>query len=317
MKMRWAVVSLIDILIRLFGQGAYIFSYFLGWRFVSITGKVIGSIFYVLFVKKRKIIEEELNTIFFNRFDSKKIKDVTKRSFENYYMRQMETIFFGSLNKKILDKIIHVEGLRNLDIALSEGKGVILLLSHFGSFLLPLPFLGFMGYKINQVTGKQKHTSVFAERIWEWRKNEADRLPVRFIQVDAFLRPIYESLKSNEIVAIAFDGKDGSKYQQVRLLNGTALVSPGPINLALKTGAAIIPTFIVRKNKFSHRLILGKPFEFIKSGPAENVIFENTERYSQLFADFISKYPCHYGVILQIMRKDSEKRIAKPFSLNK
>ena len=214
--MRHIVILFIDIVLYLLMEGVYLIFYLFGWRFISHAGKMTGDIIYLLSGGKREKTEKELKFLFSSIYDDNKIKDITKKSFEHYYMRQLETVFFGSLNKKSLNRMMDVEGIENLDLALSRGKGIILLLSHFGSFLLPLPFLGYRGYKVNQITGKQKHTSLFAERLWMWRKKEAERLPVGFIQVDKFLRPLYKALNKNEIVAIAFDGRDGSVYQSVR-----------------------------------------------------------------------------------------------------
>lgn len=310
--MRRVAVSLIDLAINLAEKVLHAIFYLLGWRFVCMIGKIAGDLIYLVKKGKREMVRQELKSLL-NNPDDGRIGCITRKSFENYYMRQIETVFFGSLDEKTIREMMDVEGIENLDAALSKGKGVILLLSHFGSFLLPLPFLGYEGYKVNQVTGRQRHVSAVAERLWLWRKQEAERLPVNFIQVGKFLRPIYKALSENEIVAIAFDGRDGSDYKPVRFLNRRALISPGPINLSLKTGAVIVPTFMVRKEDLSHALILCEPFELVKTGSAENDILANLERYTRIFADFILRYPCHYGMIFQIMRSEGEVGKAVPF----
>lgn len=311
--MRQMAVLLFDITLWLLGRMAHIIFRFLGWRFVSRIGKFRGDINYYLNRGRHRITKEELTLLFGNRLDTVKIMDITKRSFENYYMRQLETFFFGSLDMHTLNKMIHAEGIKNLDNALLKGRGVILLLSHFGSFLLPLPFLGYMGYKVNQVTGIQKHASLPAKRIWAWRKREAERLPVKFIQVDRFLRPVYKALKNNEIVAIAFDGRDSSKWVVADFLERKALFSSGPFELAIKTGAAIVPTFIVRQRDSTHKLIFESPFELTKDGDAEKALSINTKRYTKIFSDYVAKYPCHFGMILYRFKEAQKLGIAKPF----
>src|SRR3989304_656950 len=96
---------------------------------------------------------------------------------------------FISFTGKLSGDIVYV---------LNRRKGFILPLPHFGPFLLPLPYLGFMGYRVDQVTGGQIHASLAGERFWEWRKREAEKLPVRFLQVGRFLRPLYQALGGNE-----------------------------------------------------------------------------------------------------------------------
>ncbi|MEW6416563.1 MAG: lysophospholipid acyltransferase family protein [Nitrospirota bacterium] len=291
----------------------YIIFYLLGWRFISIVGKLVGDVVYILNSRKMEILEEELSLLFGNRFDERRIKDITKRSFENYYKRQIESVFFGSLNKHTLNKIIHVEGIENLDSAISKGKGVILLLSHFGSFLLPLPSLGYMGYKVNQITGRQIHSSLLAERIWIWRKRKAERLPVKFIQGGKFLRPVYKALKNNEVVAIAFDGRDGSKWVAVDFFERKALLSSGPFELARKTGATIIPAFIIREKNDTHKLVLESPFKLSEDRDIGKALANDTRNFAELFANYIVKYPCHFGMVLYKLKKIKAAAIDNPF----
>lgn len=300
--MRSFAILLIDITIWLSGKILNLLYYLLGSRFIYLTGKLTGDFFYFLNSRERKITETELSSFFGNRFDRVKIKDITRRSFENYYKRQIETIFFGRLGKQKLNRIVHAEGIENLDMVLSEGKGVILLLSHFGSFLLPLPFLGYMGYKVNQATGKQRHASLIAERIWVWRKKEADRLPVKFIQVDKFLRPIYEALGNNELVAIAFDGRDGSNWVTVDFFDKKVSFSTGPFELARRTGAKIIPTFIIRNEDNTHNLVMEPPFKLSDNPDLDKAVTADTINYTEIFAGYVSRYPCHFGMALYKLR---------------
>jgi len=193
---------------------------------------------------------------------------------------------------------VHAEGLENLDIALSRGKGVILLLSHFGSFLLPLPFLGYRGYNINQITGKQIHTSLIAERMWRWRKKDADKLPINFIQADKFLRPVYKALMNNEIVVMAFDGRDGSKWAVTEFFERKVRFSTGPFELAKNTGATIIPTFTIRMKNGTHKLVLESPFKLTNVNQTESALLYDTRRFAKLFARYIEESPSHFGMVL-------------------
>ena len=79
------------------------------------------------------IVKEELELIFGKRFNNIQIEDITRRSFDNYCRKQVEYLFFGDLNKDTIERMVQVQGLENLDKALSRGKGVILLLSHFAT----------------------------------------------------------------------------------------------------------------------------------------------------------------------------------------
>jgi lauroyl/myristoyl acyltransferase len=289
-------ISAVDNSILLLGKFAYVLFYLFGWQFMNALGGLIGDSMYLLDRQKREITKAELTTLLGSRL-KESIEDVTRKSFQNYYKRLTEMIFFGALTKRRVERIIRAEGLENLDRALSKGKGAILLLSHFGSFLLPLPFLGFKGYKVNQITGKQIHSSLLAERGWVWRKKEADKLPIMFLQANTFFRPVYKALNNNEILVIAFDGRDSSRWVTTDFLQRKARFSPGPFELARRTGAEILPTFTIREKRGFHKLIL-KPRTF-----------------SELFASYIARYPCHFGMVLYKLRQMKEAGMGAPFFL--
>jgi KDO2-lipid IV(A) lauroyltransferase len=311
--MRRTTILIVDAVFWLSGKLGYLIFYISGWRFLSFVGRFIGSIIYCYNKRTRDTIKDELKLLFGKRFDKEEIEYITKMSFKNYYERQIETIFFGAMNKHRINSIMTVEGIENLDSALSKGKGVILLLSHFGSFLLPLPFLGHMGYNVNQIVGKQINSSFIAERLWVWRKKEADRLPVNFIQVDRFLRPLYKALKDNEIIAIAFDGRDSTKWVTTKFFERKALFSPGPFELARKTGATIIPTFVVRTITGTHRLILEPGLKLSTQRDKESALYLDTERFTEIFCNYIAKYPCHFAMVLYKVRKGQLDGVNNPF----
>jgi Kdo2-lipid IVA lauroyltransferase/acyltransferase len=301
--MKQKISIFIDISLKFFGMMLYLIFYLLGWRFIFWVGKLTGNIIFYINRSLKKTTKIELEILFGEKYDDRILNYITKKSIEHYYIRNIETLFFGVLNKKRIQKIVHVEGLKNIEESLSKGKGIILLLSHFGSFLLPLPFLGFLGYKVNQITGKQLHKSLIEERIWSWRKKEAEKLPVKFIQIEKFLRPIYNALKKNEIIAIAFDGRDGSKWIVTSFYQRKALFSTGPFELARRTGAIIIPTFIIRKKKYTHKLIFEMPLNLSENSDIERALSEDTIHFAELLTNYIDKYPCHFGWLLFKIKK--------------
>jgi lauroyl/myristoyl acyltransferase len=297
--MRKLIASIIDAGIFVFGKMAHLFLWLVGWSGIFGIGKLGGRMLYRIDGAKRGQTAEQLTRLYGHRFNAEQISTITRKSFENYYERQAATFFFGSMDKRTVDRIMSVQGLENLDAALAKGKGVIMLLSHFGFFLLPLPFLGHRGYKVNQITGRQIHANLLAERFWTWRKNEADRLPVGYLQVDSFLRPVFKALADNEIVAIAFDGRDSQNWVVVDLLGQKVRFSSGPFELARRTGAAIVPTFVVRKDTGKFKLVLEPEFKLAEEADSQKAVETDTKKFTDLFARYLVEYPCHFGMILR------------------
>ena len=307
------IIKFIDAFLFFWGKIAYQIYFLFGWRIVSLSGGWIAFIKYFLDKTKHEILKNELQELFGNRYANDKIKKIVRKSFRVYYTRQVETFFLGAINKQTINNILDVEGLEHVDDALKDGKGVILLLAHFGSFLLPLPFFGFNNYKINQITGNQIPSSKIADRMWVWRKKEASKLPVTYISADGFLRPVFKALKNNEIVVIAFDGRDGSKWVEVDFFDKKALFSPGPFDIARRTGSAIIPTFVKQKNKKVHQMKLEPRFELSKDADKKKAVKIDTINFANLFQEYVLCCPCHFGKIIYNYKIQNIMGTANPF----
>ena len=179
----------------------------------------------------------------------------------------MEVLLFKSLNKRKIDQIINVTGLKKIDSVQSKNRGVILLISHFGSNKLVMPALGYRGYKINQIAGNPKEwirilgdeLTPFSKNIFELELKNEQNLPAKFIYVFKSMRPIFNHLKNNEIVCMAIDGGGGTKKEKISFLGREAMISAGPFRISQKTGAAVLPAFVVRQEDDTHKLIIEDP----------------------------------------------------------
>lgn len=280
-----------------------------GWRLFTRVGRAAGRAAYRWRDATRAALLREISSIPGTPADATALDAIACRALEYHVARLVETLVFGRMDRALLERLVTVQGREHLDAALARGQGVVLLLAHFGSFLLPLPWLGFRGYTVSQVTGRPRHAGPAAAALWRWRKRSANRLPVRFIQVGSFLRPVHDALRRNEIVALAFDGRDGSQWTEVRFLGRPARFSAGPFRLARRTGAAIIPAFMVRHADDTHTLQLEPAFA-LPATPRDDeaqALAADTQRFADLFAGYVLRYPCHFATILLRHRRDAAR----------
>lgn len=228
---------------------------------------------------------------------------VALRCCQNHVMSELEVLLYGRMNSGNIERYVSLEGRSILDGALAAGRGVILLHAHFGNEHLLMPALGHRGYTVNQV-GLHPDDAVNhlqdvmlrqpddLTRSWFKLKEECEKkLPVTFIYLGKSLRPAVECLKRNEILAISLDGVDGNMIT-VPFLRKKAQFLPGPIRLAMATGAMIVPAFTVRKRNGTPRLVIEDPIEGYSS------IEEAVMRFKSLLEEYMKRYPCHYAKLL-------------------
>jgi len=271
----------------------------------------VGTLFFVAAKSRRRIMGEELSRIAFgnNKLEGAEIQKIIRRCFDNFCKRQVEVLLYPRLTRENIDRIVSISGLENLDNALSFGRGAIILVTHFGSNCLIMPALGFRGYKINQVADLRDPISeirnangdepgIIRKRTIKLIQRLEQSLPANFINATTFIRPAFECLKRNEILILSADGRVGANMLPIEFLGRMALFPKGPIGLAMRTKAPILPSFAVRQKNNVNKLIIEEPLEFGFGTGKESDLRLNTKKFLQVFERYVRKYPCHYAMYL-------------------
>lgn len=154
-----------------------------------------------------------------------------------------------------------VDGLENLENAISDGRGVILLTAHLGFPHLIPDILALHGYEVRQLIaerdGLEKRIKIEAwlEKASKWkivlyRKGHLYSESIRGCDIVASLdvRPILSGIKANEIFLIAGDGLRATEFKMFRVLGQEYPVPTGFVKIALLTGAAVLPAFSIPEN---------------------------------------------------------------------
>jgi KDO2-lipid IV(A) lauroyltransferase len=274
-----------------------------------------GNISYRLAKGRRTVMEEELDQLFPNPGKVKDKSRIVKKAFDNWIKVKTEVLLFPTLNREKTRKMISIIHRERLDEALERGRGVILVTFHFGSNRMVLPALGFLGYKVNQVGISPTQWGEMlevAENSVHYKTMEFEgvcerSLPAKFIYVDNFMRKPFECLKNNEILVIAADGGEGSRRIPVPFLRRTAMISAGPVLLAHKTGAALLPIFTVRQRDDRQTLLIEEPVELESTGQKDTDAINNMRKLTRLAERYIERHPCHYLGYLWLIRTRLDK----------
>lgn len=128
-------------------------------------------------------------------------------------------------------------------------------------------------------------------------------LPAKFVYLRQSLLPAFRCLKRNELLAIAIDGAGGRNRVFVNLVGRKASFSQGPVAIALREGAPILPLYTMRLTpSYRHRIILDSPIELTITGDSEKDIIINTQKIADRISQFISQHPDQYARLLGYKR---------------
>ena len=217
------------------------------------------------------------------------IGGVARQSLRNFFRACVEIGVAVVATDAKLKAEIPIVGRKNLDVALAKGKGVLLLSAHLGNFFLVGCRLALEGVP-TFVLVNQPRDGRFAELMDDYR------LRVRQKTIHARPRPralreLTEVLRRNQIaVMIADEYRRGSGIE-VPLFGKTVIARRGTVSLALRTGAAVVPAFMVRQADDSLRLVIEPELELARAERNASAVRENTIRITRWLERTVRSYP--------------------------
>lgn len=189
------------------------------------------------------------------------------------FFKPMPAFFlFGKYKERYMNEL-QVEGLHYLEGADAQGKGVLILCTHAGPFVLLLPAITNLGYTYTPVTYKAESTPLpryLTAMQWYGASLGCDlELPVIFPGDDAS-RQIRETLARGKRVGITIDAPGTSV---VEFFGHPASLGTGMAHFALGTGAPIVPAVILDGNGgFKRRLVIYPPLSYELTGDKQEDI---------------------------------------------
>jgi len=255
----------------------------LPFRFSLWLGKMQGRLAYFLFSHHRQLAYANIR--FFLGKDRKEALRIVRGLFENLGVSLSEIFRFFRLNKQNIDSYVDFEGLKNLDAALSKGKGVILLTAHLGNWEISSVALSLKGYSMKVIARQQKNKRV-DELLNFYRQSSG----IKVIKRGMALRGVIQGLKNNEIVGILGDQGGKNKDVCVRFFERYIFLPSGFLDIALKTGATVLPAFIFKDNKDKRKYKLNIGFPLDCQGRKEEIV----QRYVHILEGYVSSFPEQY-----------------------
>ena len=223
-------------------------------RAIFTLSEKLASLFMFSSRRYKRIIRKNLQVAFGPSCDNQFVEDLTGRVAKNLGLIFAETLLSGTRKKDtILDKI-SVQGTENLDNALACGKGIMAVSAHLGNFSLIGAKMIRAGYPFTMLVKESKYPGI-AGVSREIQKKQGGH----FIYMDPWakaLRQIMSALRNNEIVCLLADENKKDSETVVDFFGHPAPTATGPAVLSLRTGALVVPIFIVRHADLSHTIFI-------------------------------------------------------------
>ncbi len=213
-------------------------------------------------------------------------EQLARRCFHNMGKNLMEFMQLPGTSPEQIHRLVTFEGREHIDRALAQGEGAIILTAHFGNWELLGASILANGYTIRGITRQLR-----SKRLDAIVSTYREKVGWQGIDRDRSVREALRCLRRNELIAILADVDTRTQGIFVDFFGRPAYTPYGPVALALKTGAAILPTFIIRQPDDSHRAVVEAPLSLQQSGDKEQDLLVNTQRFTKVIESYIRRYP--------------------------
>ncbi len=168
-----------------------------------------------------------------------------------------------------------------------EGKGVILLSSHFGNWEFGAISIAIQTQLPFSVIVKPLRNPL----VYEWMNKARTKFGNEVVPLGISIRKTYQTLKEKKIVAMVADQRGPAEGVRVDFFGKKVSVYTGPAALAIKTGAPLICGLAIRDKDYKYKMVLVEISQQNLPDGEEEKILEISQRYTSYLEKVIRENP--------------------------
>ncbi len=261
----------------------------LPYSILSSFTRLAAQLSFLFLWKYRQQMEKNISVVMSNEFPTVKgRKALVRTAWHNFAQGVYETIRTLHLSKEEICSMAAVQGEEHLKRALAKGRGVIGLSAHLGNFTMIGPRLAAAGYAFTAVI-KQPRDEGFTRLMDSYRAQVGTKtISARPRQLAA--RQILKALRENDVVLLIAD-QFKSAGVEVEFFGRSSPAPRGPVTLALRSGAALLPMFMLRNPEGLLTLYIEPELNLTQSGNLKEDLTINVAMFSRTLETMIRRFP--------------------------
>jgi KDO2-lipid IV(A) lauroyltransferase len=278
---------MIAYIIYLHLKGFSLFVNLLPEGFALWVGRQLGNVVYYLDLEHRKVAIQNLQIAFGQEKSKAEMRSIAKKNFQNLGMMAVEFFRIPGMDTETYKKKVEMEGVDEALKVLDKKKGGLLLLGHFGNWEL-MALMSKVIEKPILVIAK----SIKQKKIDQWITKIRKEVGLELIPPKNATTKVIQALSQNQVVGILFDQR-GKRRKGIwaDFFGRKVPTTSGLAVMALRSGAPVLPVFMIRNGFQKHRLIVKEPLELIHTGDFRKDVEANTQLFNDTLESIIRQYP--------------------------
>lgn len=236
---------------------------------------------------RRRVLEKHLRRTHGRDLRGWQLEVEVQRAFASYARYWLESFRLPGTPPDELDRHMAVDGMEHLEAALAAGNGVIMALPHLGGWDYGGAWFATRGYEPTVVVEPLDPPELF-----QWFADFREGLGVHVVPLGPeAASATLQVLRAGGILGLVCDRDISGSGAEVEFLGERTTLPSGPATLALRTGAAILPTAVFFEGRTGHRGVIRPPIDLTRSGRFRHDVARITQDLADELAAFIRHAP--------------------------
>jgi lauroyl/myristoyl acyltransferase len=245
----------------------------------------IGARFFDWFAEARDPLRDNLRHVL-PAVTAEAIDQIARGTLRHHLKNYYDFFRSTQLRAEDVAHMVEAHGMEHLESALGRGKGVVFTTAHFGNLDIVAQIFAARGYRVTTLAEHVK-PEILYQRIVATRASKG----LTIIPVDGPLLPLVRALKRNELVGLASDLDVTHSGLLVDFFGAPARLPDGPVQLALRTGAALLPAFSLRMPDNTFAGYIEPAVGLRRTGDFKADVRAGVEQVAKTMEKWIGQYP--------------------------
>ncbi len=267
----------------------------------SVLARVAGTVLPYAVPSRRAMLARHLRRTTGRDLQGLALEWQLQRAFGSYARYWMESFRLARTTPAELESGMSWEGLENFEEAKARGFGVIMAMPHLGGWDFGGAWLASVGHPATVVVEALEPPELF-----EWFAGLRRSLGLTVVPHGARAgAEVLRALRANQLVGLVCDRDLEGNGVEVELFGERTTLPAGPATLALRTGAALLPTTVYFEGR-GHRGVVRPPVPAERRGSFREDVRRVTQALAHELEAMIRAAPEQWHVLQPNWPSDRE-----------
>ena len=247
---------------------------------------VLAFFFFYIIPIRKKVVLKNLQ-IAYPEYNLSAVKKLGFRIYKSFAISLIELLYLPYMKRQEIIDAVECSNPELIIEKYNEGKGIILLSSHYGNWeFIAISVALQIKIPFSVIVKPLRNPYVY-----DWMNRARTKFRNEIVPLGISIRKTYQTLKEKKIVAMVADQRGPQEGVRVNFFGKQVSVYTGPAALALKTGSPIIFGVPVRQKNYKYRTVLVEISQNDLPESYEDKIKEISQRHTSYLEKIIRENP--------------------------